>query len=98
MDVSLFERMINNGMDCPKLKVQHRMRPEISSLISPAIYEQLDNHYSVTEYESVVGVEKNLFFLKHNALEAEVKIIFHVISTNIFIRDVVQMFRFDESL
>lgn len=80
MDVSLFERMINNGMDCPNLKVQHRMRPEISSLISPAIYKQLDNHYSVTKYESVAGVEKNLFFLTHNAFEAKVKIIFYIIT------------------
>ena len=34
-DLSLFERMINNGLDCVTLSTQHRMRPEISLLIKP---------------------------------------------------------------
>lgn len=29
MDISLFERMINNGINCHTLAVQHRMRPEV---------------------------------------------------------------------
>ncbi|KAJ9575016.1 hypothetical protein L9F63_007818, partial [Diploptera punctata] len=44
LDVSLFERMLNNGMHCEVLEVQHRMRPEIASLIVPAIYPHLINH------------------------------------------------------
>ena len=46
-NVSLFERLAMN--DCPvqTLSIQHRMRPEIASLITPAIYKELDNHESV---------------------------------------------------
>ncbi|KAK7575660.1 hypothetical protein V9T40_011946 [Parthenolecanium corni] len=66
IDVSLFERMINNGMHCPMLKVQHRMRPEISGLISSLIYPDLEDHESVTHLDPVKGVVKNMFFLEHN--------------------------------
>lgn len=64
--------MINNGMDCPTLNIQHRMRPEISCLISPLIYPDLRNHESVFMYESIRGVEKNVFFLEHNVYEEAV--------------------------
>lgn len=69
IDVSLFERMINNNMDCPVLKVQHRMGPEISCLITPSIYLDLFNDKSVYEYEPIKGVKRNVFFLKHNVWE-----------------------------
>ncbi|XP_065213301.1 NFX1-type zinc finger-containing protein 1-like [Planococcus citri] len=72
INVSLFERMINNHMYCPQLQIQHRMRPEISSLIVPAIYPNLKNHESVFEYPSVRGITKNLFFIEHNNFEEEV--------------------------
>jgi superfamily I DNA and/or RNA helicase len=71
-DVSLFERMINNGMYCPMLDIQHRMRPDISKLITPLIYKELKNHESVVKYEPVRGVCKNIFFLEHNEFEEEV--------------------------
>ncbi len=69
MDVSLFERMIINGMDYRSLKIQHRMSPEISCLITPSIYPALLNHESVLKYESIKGVSKNLFFFNHDKLE-----------------------------
>ncbi|XP_065226654.1 NFX1-type zinc finger-containing protein 1-like [Planococcus citri] len=72
IDVSLFERMINNHMYCPQLQIQHRMRPEISSLIVPSIYPDLKNHESVLEYPSVKGITKNLFFVEHNVYEEQV--------------------------
>lgn len=71
-DVSLFERMINNGVPCYTLGEQHRMRPEIASLISPTIYPHLNNHFSVNNREHVRGVTKDLFFLNHNVYEEEV--------------------------
>lgn len=71
-DISLFERMVNNGMDCPMLNIQHRMRPEISRLITPLIYSNLKDHESVTKYESVKGMCSNIFFLEHNEFEQEV--------------------------
>lgn len=55
MDVSLFERLIENGMDYYQLKEQHRMRPEISSLLKLYIYEQLIDHPDVKKYENVIG-------------------------------------------
>lgn len=72
IDVSLFERMVNNGMHCPMLKVQHRMRPEISALITPLIYPDLKNHESVMCLEPIEGVKKNLFFLDHSMPETSV--------------------------
>lgn len=32
---------------------QHRMRPEIARLLTPHIYEQLENHPSVFDYENI---------------------------------------------
>lgn len=75
IDVSLFERMINNGMHCPMLKVQHRMRPEISGLISSLIYPDLEDHESVTHLDPVKGVVKNMFFLEHNFPETLVSLL-----------------------
>ena len=72
LDCSLFERMINNGMYCPILRVQHRMRPEISSLIAPSIYNNLQDHKSVQQYESIKGVRKNVFFIDHTSPESSV--------------------------
>lgn len=68
--------MIKNGMDCPMLNVQHRMRPEISCLITPLIYPDLRNHDSVHEFESVRGVKKNVFFIDHKEYEQVVSISF----------------------
>ena len=64
LDISLFERMVNNGMECNTLELQHRMRPEIAEIISP-IYPDLRNHDSVLQYESILGVSGNLFFVDH---------------------------------
>lgn len=74
MNVSLFERLVKNGMDCPVLNVQHRMRPEISCLISPLIYPDLENHESVRHFESIKGIKKNVFFVNHKEFEKTVKI------------------------
>lgn len=60
LEISLFERLINNQMDFYQLKQQHRMRPCISSLLVPHIYKQLLDHPSVMAYENVKG--KMIFF------------------------------------
>ncbi|KAG8185046.1 hypothetical protein JTE90_017067 [Oedothorax gibbosus] len=65
LNVSLFERMIENGINCHQLSIQHRMRPEIASLISPHIYENLENHNSVAKFENIKGVLNNVFFVTH---------------------------------
>jgi len=69
LDVSLFERLIKNGMEPCILGVQHRMRPEVARLIVPNIYPTLLNHESVERYPNVPGMWKNVFFLTHNELE-----------------------------
>ncbi|CAK1556370.1 unnamed protein product [Leptosia nina] len=65
IEVSLFERLINNNIHSRRLSVQHRMRPEIAALISPHIYPDLENHPSVETYANVRGVTKNVFFFTH---------------------------------
>jgi len=68
LDVSLFERMVKAGIQCERLSVQHRMRPEIAALMKH-IYEDLENHESVEKYEDIKGMKKNMFFIAHNYLE-----------------------------
>lgn len=68
LDVSLFERMVNVGVQYEQLSVQHRMRPEIAALLKH-IYEDLENHESVEHYEDIKGLTKNMFFINHCHLE-----------------------------
>lgn len=69
MDISLFERMINNNINCITLTTQHRMRTEIANLIRPIIYKQLFDNDSVKNYPNILGVQNNLFFINHSELE-----------------------------
>ena len=71
LDVSLFERLVKNGMEPCVLSVQHRMRPEVAGLIVPSIYPTLENHSSVLEYPNILGMEENVFFLEHTEREKE---------------------------
>ncbi|CAI9556392.1 unnamed protein product [Staurois parvus] len=73
LEVSLFERLIESQLPFVRLNYQHRMRPEIARLLTPHIYRELENHPSVLEYENVKGVSSNLFFVKHNYPEQEIK-------------------------
>lgn len=61
LETSLFERMINNGIEHYQLKLQHRMRPEISALLVPHIYEELLDHASVHDYEVIKGSFSSIF-------------------------------------
>ncbi|KAF8778266.1 NFX1-type zinc finger-containing protein 1 [Argiope bruennichi] len=71
MNISLFERMVENGLDCHRLEIQHRMRPEIASLLVPHIYAKLQNHESVKTFENIKGVSKNVFFVNHSYHERQ---------------------------
>ena len=64
--ISLFERLIDNKFPHVTLEIQHRMRPEIASVICPAIYENLSNAETVKNYEPVKGIKNNLFFINHH--------------------------------
>ncbi|CAG7834108.1 unnamed protein product [Allacma fusca] len=69
LDLSLFERLINNNLRWQYLRAQHRMRPEISKLLVPTIYRELEDHSSVFNYPSIPGFLKNLFFVTHSEAE-----------------------------
>ena len=72
LDVSLFERLIKNGVAYSKLTTQHRMRPEISKLLVPQIYSELVDHPTVFRFPTIRGVSTNMFFLDHKELENKV--------------------------
>lgn len=74
MDISLFERMLNNNLHSVTLTTQYRMRTEIANLIRPMIYKNLIDNENVHRYPNVIGMEKNLFFIDHNNLESAVSI------------------------
>ncbi|XP_048760859.2 NFX1-type zinc finger-containing protein 1-like isoform X3 [Ostrea edulis] len=64
-DVSLMERLVMNGFPFQCLTLQHRMRPEISCLLTPAIYPSLQDHSTVLAYPNVKGMKHSIFFIDH---------------------------------
>lgn len=68
LSLSFFERMIRNGVSHHCLLKQHRMRPEISSLVKE-IYPGLHDAENVKEYDNVGGIASNVFFLSHGFKE-----------------------------
>ena len=72
LDVSLFERLIKNGVAYSKLTTQRRMRPEISKLLVPQIYSELVDHPTVFRFPTIRGISTNMFFLDHKELENKV--------------------------
>uniref|UniRef100_A0A8C3VVW4 NFX1-type zinc finger-containing protein 1 n=1 Tax=Catagonus wagneri TaxID=51154 RepID=A0A8C3VVW4_9CETA len=73
LEVSLFERLVKVNIPFVRLNYQHRMRPEIARLLTPHIYQDLENHPSVLKYEKIKGVSSNLFFIEHNFPEQEIQ-------------------------
>lgn len=65
MNISLFERMINNKMSYVQLRQQHRSRPCISDLIRDTIYPDLIDAPKVLSYPDVRGMTKNMYFVTH---------------------------------
>ncbi|KAL2822192.1 P-loop containing nucleoside triphosphate hydrolase protein [Aspergillus cavernicola] len=66
LDMSMFERLVENGMKYITLQRQRRMAPEISELLSP-IYGPLQDHESVQQREEVPGMGSiRSFFFSHN--------------------------------
>ncbi|KAL4920881.1 P-loop containing nucleoside triphosphate hydrolase protein [Aspergillus aurantiobrunneus] len=70
LDVSMFERLINNGMKYVTLQRQRRMAPEIRQLLTP-IYGPLQDHESVIKREEVPGMGNiRSFFFSHDWSES----------------------------
>ena len=66
--VSLFERLVEGGVETVLLSTQHRMAPEIARLVRP-VYPHLQNHPSVQGRPPLPGFNKRLLFLTHNIAE-----------------------------
>ena len=71
LDLSLFERLVNNKFEHVTLQCQHRMRPEISQLVKH-IYPNLIDDSTVFQFPSIKGVKFNLYFLDHKISEDRV--------------------------
>ena len=69
LEVSLFERMVMNNVDCKCLSTQHRMRPEIAALTKRIYDHEIKDHSSVCQFEDISGVCRNLFFINHGEQE-----------------------------
>ena len=66
LGVSMFERLIRNGIEYSPLQRQRRMIPEIRRLLAP-IYGNLDDHASVLGRADVPGMSGiNSFFFAHS--------------------------------
>lgn len=70
LDVSLFERLVHNGVDHVTLRTQRRMRPEVSRLLHHIyVHPALADHESTLHRPAVRGVRAPVFFVQHEALE-----------------------------
>ena len=65
LEVSLFERMVMNSLDCKRLCIQHRMRPEIAALTKRFYDHEILDHETVCKFENIAGVTQNMFFVDH---------------------------------
>ena len=72
LEISLFERMVLNSMDCKRLCIQHRMRPEIAALTKRIYEHEIVDHESVCAFDDISGLRHNMFFIDHNQPEVEV--------------------------
>ena len=68
---SLFERLVLKGYPHTTLSTQHRMRPEIASLVKHMTYPELLNAPSTLERPSLRGVRSSIIFVNHNVPEDE---------------------------
>ena len=65
LEISLFERMVLNSMDCKRLCIQHRMRPEIAALTKRIYEHEIVDHESVCKFDDISGLKHNMFFIDH---------------------------------
>ncbi|KIM44994.1 hypothetical protein M413DRAFT_25383 [Hebeloma cylindrosporum] len=68
---SLFERLILKGYPHETLAEQHRMRPEISSLVRELTYPELCDAPKTLNRPNVLGLQDNIIFIHHEHPEDE---------------------------
>ena len=69
LDQSLFERLVMSDLPSVSLKVQHRMRPQISDFVRSQTYPHLVDHESVLSHPNVKGLSMNVAFIDHDVAE-----------------------------
>ena len=70
---SLFERLVLKGMPHTTLMKQHRMRPEISSIIRYLTYPHLSDADSTKKRDNLRGFQDNVMFINHSEPEIEME-------------------------
>ncbi|KAK7498029.1 hypothetical protein BaRGS_00010617, partial [Batillaria attramentaria] len=68
LDLSLFERLVNNKLPHSTLAVQHRMRPEVARLVRH-IYPHLEDHVTTLDRPHIRGVKQDVFLFHHEVTE-----------------------------
>ena len=66
LNMSLFERLVRKGYPHETLVSQHRMRPEISSIIRHLTYPDLQDALKTEGRPDLRGVQDNIIFINHN--------------------------------
>ncbi|KKY15252.1 putative atp binding [Phaeomoniella chlamydospora] len=69
LQISLFERLVRNGIPYDTLLRQRRMDPEFRLLLTP-IYKKLEDHPSVVNRPFVPGCKFKLWMFSHDFLES----------------------------
>jgi len=70
---SLFERLVRKGFPHITLTKQHRMRPEVSSIIRNMTYPDLTDAESTLHRPDLRGFRDNVMFINHSESEIELK-------------------------
>ena len=63
---SLFERLVLKGFPHVTLSTQHRMRPEIFSLIRTLTYPDLVDTPATQNRPNIRGLQSNVIFVDHS--------------------------------
>ncbi|KAH6625605.1 P-loop containing nucleoside triphosphate hydrolase protein [Boeremia exigua] len=66
LNMSLFERLVHAGVPHVTLTKQHRMRPEIASLVKELTYPELENADKTENRPALRGFQDNVIFVSHN--------------------------------
>ncbi|KAF1835315.1 P-loop containing nucleoside triphosphate hydrolase protein [Decorospora gaudefroyi] len=69
LNVSLFERLVLSGVPHTTLNKQHRMRPEISSLVRSLTYPELEDAEKTKGRPALRGFQDNVIFMSHSRPE-----------------------------
>ncbi|KAG1675262.1 hypothetical protein FOA52_016293 [Chlamydomonas sp. UWO 241] len=73
LNVSMFERLIEDGFPHAALCVQHRMHPDISRLVRPTYPRGLEDHASMHNHPPLRGVDpgRRVIFVDHKNMEEQ---------------------------